>query len=98
VNLINLWFERNSLLILFFFWQLFFIGTINSQGQCNNGNEMSLTEYNITNPSNYYKHDGTRGISVHKVLVLILQLIFIVALKQLYKMFYKLLGKVIWYQ
>jgi len=81
VDLINLWFEHNSLLILFIFWQLFFIGTVNSQGQCNNGNEMSLTEYNITNPSNYYKHDGTRGISVHKVLVLILQIIIYCSIK-----------------
>lgn len=29
---------------------------------------MSLTEYNISNTSNYYKHDGTRGIVVQKVL------------------------------
>lgn len=28
---------------------------------------MSLTEYNITNTSNYYKHDGTKGIAVQKV-------------------------------
>lgn len=28
---------------------------------------MSLTEYNISNTSNYYKHDGTRGIAVQKV-------------------------------
>lgn len=44
-----------------------FIGSITPQGQCTNGNEMSLTEYNITNTSNYYKHDGTRGIVVQKV-------------------------------
>lgn len=37
------------------------------QGQCNNGNDMNLTEYNITNTSNYYKLDGTRGIVVQKV-------------------------------
>lgn len=28
---------------------------------------MNLTEYNITNNSNYYKHDGTKGIAVQKV-------------------------------
>ncbi|XP_025421545.1 death-associated protein kinase dapk-1-like isoform X2 [Sipha flava] len=40
--------------------------TITSQGQCNNGNEISLTEYNMSNTSNYNKHDGTRGIVVQK--------------------------------
>ncbi|KAL4089847.1 hypothetical protein QTP88_024802 [Uroleucon formosanum] len=40
--------------------------TNTSQSQCNNGNEMSLTEYNTTNTSNYYKHDGTKGIAVQK--------------------------------
>lgn len=38
-----------------------------TQGQCNNGNEISLTEYNVTNTSNYYKQDGTKGIAVQKV-------------------------------
>lgn len=28
---------------------------------------MNLTEYNVTNTSNYYKHNGTRGIVVQKV-------------------------------
>ncbi|XP_025203710.1 death-associated protein kinase 1-like isoform X2 [Melanaphis sacchari] len=36
------------------------------QDQCNNGNEISLTEYNTTNTSNYYNHDGTKGIAVQK--------------------------------
>ncbi|XP_060849352.1 death-associated protein kinase 1-like isoform X2 [Rhopalosiphum padi] len=40
--------------------------TNTSQDQCNNGNEISLTEYNTTNTSNYYNHDGTKGIAVQK--------------------------------
>ncbi|XP_027841217.2 death-associated protein kinase 1-like isoform X1 [Aphis gossypii] len=40
--------------------------TNTSQDQCNNGNEINLTEYNTTNTSNYYNHDGTKGITVQK--------------------------------
>lgn len=40
--------------------------TNTSQGQCNNGNEISLTEYNTTNTTSYYKHNGTKGIAVQK--------------------------------
>lgn len=40
--------------------------TNTSQDQCNNGNEINLTEYNTTNTSNYYNHDATKGITVQK--------------------------------
>jgi len=49
------------------YYYVFLTGTNTSQDQCNNGNEISLTEYNTTNTSNYYNHDGTKGIAVQKV-------------------------------